>query len=402
MLLSVAEAERIVLETVPPLPAEDCPLASALGRVLREPILADRDLPPCDRVTLDGIAVRHAAWLAGRREFRCEAIQPAGTKQRTLADPDACLEIMTGAELPVGCDTVIPYEELVLADGVARVKTGAAPVRGQGIHQCGSDATAGGTLVPAGARVMAREIGSAAAVGCSTLRVALRPRMAVVTTGDELVAVDQQPERHQLRRSNEHALCAALQSGGGGAADRFHLRDLEHEIAAALRRLTAEYDWLVLCGGVSKGRFDFLPRVLEELHVTQHFHGVSQRPGKPFWYGTTRRATPVFALPGNPVSALICLRRYVLPALETALGAGSAPAQFVALAADIERHPTFTRFISARLASEASDARVWAWPAPTNTSGDFAGLAGSDGFAELPPGNETGTKGTIARFWRWD
>lgn len=401
MLCSIAEAEALVLANVPPLPAEDCPLAQAAGRVLREGIRADRDLPPFDRATLDGIALARAAWVGGVREFAVEGVQAAGTIRRKLAAPaTGCIEVMTGAPLPEGCDTIVPYEEIEIANGVARLRGGAEVGPGRAVHTRGGDAAAGEVLVPAGARLGAAEIGIAASVGRATLRVAMRPRIAVVASGDELVEVETAPAPHQIRRSNDHALRALLLAAGAGAVERFHLRDVEAEIEATLRRLIAEFDWLVLTGGVSKGRFDFLPQVLERLRVAKKFHGVAQRPGKPFWFGVTPRHTPVFALPGNPVAALACAARYAAPALAQAVGVAPASPRTVRLAAAVPGLAKLAQFVPVRLRSDET-AVLFAEPAPSNTSGDFAGLAGTDGFVELPAQAGAFAEGTVARFRAW-
>jgi len=401
MLLSVAAAEKIVLARVPPLPGEDCPLKNAHGRVLREPVVADRDLPPFDRAMLDGLAL-HLANATGRRQFAIEGIQAAGTIRHSLRDAAAGWQIATGAPLPRDCDTIVPVEDLELAGAVARLRRGARLPEhpGHGVHRCGQDARAGAVLVPVGTRLGPHDIGIAAAVGRGTLRVALAPRVAVVATGDELVDVETRPAPHQIRRSNDHALRALLLAAGCATVDRFHLRDLEQEIETELRRIIAEYDWVVLCGGVSKGRFDFLPVVLDRLRVERCFHGVAQRPGKPFWFGVTPRQTPVFALPGNPVAVLICAHRFVLPALALASGAAAAPEQRVALAAAVAGPPDFTLFVPARVTTDATARRV-AQPAPVHNSGDFAGLAGTDGFVELPPAPRWRRAGAVVRWHPW-
>lgn len=402
MLLSVAEAEAAILAAVPPLPSEDCPLAAACGRVVREPIAADRDLPPYDRATLDGIAVAHAALAAGTRTFRLEGTQAAGMVRKALSHPEGgALEIMTGAAVPFGADTVVPLEDYAAAEGRATVHAGTLPPRGQGVHARGSDAAAGTVLVAPGAVLGSRELAVAASVGKGTLRVARMPRVAVLTTGDELVDVTAPTiAPHQVRRSNDHALRAALLAAGVPHVDRFHARDLADEIAATLRRLLADYDWLVLSGGVSKGRLDHLPAVLADLGVERRLRGVAQRPGKPLWFGLSARRQPVFALPGDAVSALVCCHRYVLPALAKAAGAVAAPRWEVALASTVRCSTPQALFMPVRLRGDGAGG-LRAEPDPRKTSGDVAGLLGSDGFVELPRGPGDVAAGTTVPFWPW-
>lgn len=399
-MLSVAEAAKIVLESVPPFPVEDCPLASAHDRILREPVKADRDLPPFDRATLDGIAIAHATPASGTHSFESEGMQAAGMIRKSLTKPDACIEIMTGAVVPEGCDTVVPVEDLVAKENLFELREGATVAPGQGVHRMGSDAKKGGTLIEAGMRLDSPAIAIAASVGMATLRTSQLPRVAVVATGDELVEVESPVADHMIRRSNDHAIRAALVAYGCPQVDRFHIRDVAGEVESKLRPLLVRYDWIVVTGGVSKGKRDFLPAALAGLGVEKRVHGVAQRPGKPFWFGTTQRGTPVFALPGNPVSALTCLHRYVLPAMERAAGLTPKPPCVVALSRAATFKPPLAWFLPVRLAS-APDGRLLAEPDPSNTSGDFAGLVGTDGFVELPADQTEFPPGTIAPFRAW-
>jgi molybdopterin molybdotransferase len=402
MLPTPTEAERIVLASVASFPAEPCPLAAAHGRVLRADIAADRDLPPFDRVTMDGFALRSAAWTAGARRFRVVGTQAAGTTPLALGADDECVEVMTGAVLPLGADCVVPYEETARDGATVTLAPEAKLARGASVHARGSDGAAGTVLVPAGTRLTAREIAVAAACGGAMLSVGMRPSVAVVATGDELVAVDASAVApHQIRRSNDTALRAALLGGGLAArVECLHLRDDRAGIEAALRRVLAEFDVVLLTGGVSKGKFDFVPAVLAALGVEKKIAGVAQRPGKPFWFGVASGGRPVFALPGNPVSAMVCFRRYAVPALEQMLGATPARADFVPLANATPGHAALTRLNAVRLAT-APDGRRAAYAVACNTSGDFAELVGTDGFVELPPGPAEVSAGTVARFWAW-
>jgi molybdopterin molybdotransferase len=363
-------------------------------------VKADRDLPPFDRATLDGIAVAHKAVESNVRSFEVEGIQAAGMIRKSLAKPGACIEIMTGAVLPEGCDTVVPVEDLVAREKSFELREGASVTAGQGVHRKGSDAAKGGTLIAAGARLDSPAIAIAASVGMATLRTAQMPRVAVVATGDELVEVESRVADHQIRRSNDHAIRAALVTFGCPQVDRFHLRDVAGEVEAKLRHLLVRYDWIVVTGGVSKGKRDFLPSALESHGVAKKVHGVAQRPDKPFWFGVTPRGNPVFALPGNPVSALTCLHRYVLPALATAAELDVPAPRLVALAKPVTFKPPLAWLLPVRLTS-APDGRLLATPDPSNTSGDFAGLTGTDGFIELPADQTEFPAGTVATFRAW-
>ena len=402
-MLTPAAAEKLVLANVAPFHREDCPLAAAHGRILRADLCADRDLPPFDRVTMDGFALRAASLAAGETKFRIEGVQAAGMRPFKLADaPDACVEIMTGAVLPTGADCVVPYEETTRDGPTITVSAAAAKfAAGNALHRRGSDHPAGAVIVRAGTRLTGREIAVAAACGYTTLTVTQLPKIAVIATGDELVEVGARVAPHQIRRSNDHAICAALAAAGYGTASRFHFRDVRHEIEHLLWHLIAEFDVVLVTGGVSKGKFDFLPAELDRQRVNKIFQGVAQRPGKPFWFGISTRRTPVFALPGNPVSAYTCLHRYVLPALAHASGlTSSPPLRTAALTASVNFRAPLAYFLPVRVAS-GPRAELLATPDPFNTSGDFAGLVGTDGFVELPPGPAEHPTGLVAPFYPW-
>jgi len=401
-MLTPAEAEQVILSRLRPLPTEDCPLLQAHGRVLRTPIIAERAFPPFDRVTMDGFALRAAAVSAGRRRFRIQGLQAAGMMPLTLVSDDACVEIATGAVQPEGADAIVPYEQ-TQRDGDSMVLPDAVTVAaGQNLHPRGSDAAAGTMLVPAGTRLTGREIAVAASCGCGSVSVSQRPSVAVVASGDELVEVDAAiVAPHQVRKSNDYALRAALLGNAATArVERFHLRDLKHELEHQLRGILAEFDVVLLTGGVSKGRFDYIPDVLTKLGVENLIHGVAQRPGKPFWFGMSSRRTPVFALPGNPVSTYTCLHRYVLPALAHMAGAAPGRPDFVTLASPTSFKAPLAWLLPVVVTASDKGQRT-AQPAPFNTSGDFAGLVGTDGFVELPPGPREFPAGMVARFHPW-
>ncbi len=404
MLVSPAEATRLITAHLPRLPTEDCPLTAAQGRLLREAVVADRPLPPFDRVTMDGYAVCSAelADATVERVLTCAAFQAAGMAAKTLDAPGCAIEVATGAVLPTGADAVIPYEETERDGERIRFAPGVTCEAGQCVHHRGSDFATGHALLAPGTLIQGREIAVAATVGAARLRVAVRPKVAVLATGDELVEVDaRMVGPHQIRRSNDHALRATLlQSQWVAHVDRFHLRDHRPEIDATLRRVLAEYDLVLLTGGVSKGKLDHVPQALADLQVTPHLHGVAQRPGKPLWFGTSPRQTPVFALPGNPVSTTICLHRYVLPALRHMAGSPPTAPRTVQLSAPARFAKPFTFFLPVQCEDNGSGLTT-AEPAPFNTSGDLGGLLGTDGFVELPAEATDFPVGTVVPFWRW-
>ncbi len=400
-MLTPDQAEKLILENIAPFLREDCPLLSAHGRILRQDLRADRDLPPFDRVTMDGYALRSSAAASGVSKFRIQGTQAAGMRPLKLNDaPDTCVEVMTGAVLPADADCVVPFEDTTRENNTIALAPSARVSPESALHRRGSDHAAGATIVSAGAKLTGREIAVAAAVGAVSLVVSAIPKIAVIATGDELVEVDAPVAPHQIRRSNDYALRAALIAAGYSRVERLHLRDVKHEVEHLLWHTLAEYDAVLITGGVSKGKYDFLPAALASQGVKKIFHGVAQRPGKPFWFGISQRRTPVFALPGNPVSAYTCLHRYVLPALAHASGAAPAPVRTAALATSVTFKPPLAYLLPVKLHS-GPHAELLATPDPSNTSGDFAGLVNTDGFIELPAEQTDFPAGTVARIWSW-
>jgi molybdopterin molybdotransferase len=349
---------------------------------------------------MDGIALDSAAWRDGRRDFPVQAMQAAGEPQRRLERHDACIEVMTGAVLPHGCDCVVPVEQIELRDGRAQLRADAEVVAGRNVHRRGSDGRQGDLLLQSGSALRAPEIAVAASAGMSRVRVSGQPAVMVVSTGNELVEPGEPILEHQIRRSNAYAVAAALRQRGFTRVADDHLPDDERALRERLHLHLDTHEVLILSGGVSMGRFDLVPKVLAELGVRTIFHRIAQRPGKPMWFGVTEGGESVFALPGNPVSTLVCLVRYVLPALYQAMGQRTPPSERIATGEPIESTAPLAAFVPV-IVSYDDWGRPWAMPRRLNTSGDFGTLAGSDGFVELPPGPNQWPKGFVTRLYRW-
>ena len=356
---------------------EDC-----IGAYLAEDLIADRDFPPFDRVTMDGIAINHATFEKGQRTYTIEAIAAAGTRQRTLKENQNCIEVMTGAIMPVGVDTVIRYEDLTLQNNSATINLDTLKHK-QNVHFKGIDITKDTIIVQKGKRISSAEINIAASVGKAKLKVKKIPKAVIFSTGDELVDVHKTPELHQLRRSNVFAIQAILKEWGINSELR-HLADDKEEMRKLISKALKKYELFVFSGGVSKGKFDFLPEVMQELGVKKHFHKVQQRPGKPLWFGSSRAGQPVFALPGNPVSSFVCVYIYLKFWLQKSLHIDTTT-PYVKLKTDVEFKPDLVYFLQARL-EYCNDGSMVAEALKGNGSGDFANLVNADGFLILPKG----------------
>jgi molybdopterin molybdotransferase len=400
-VLTPAQAEELIGQHLQCLPIESLPLAQCAGAVLRENIYAERDAPPFDRVAMDGIALDSATVSGGIRRLSIQATQAAGDAPLVLSSRTACIEVMTGAVLPTGCDSVLAVEEIAIRDGQAELAHGVSVEAGQNVHRRGSDTRQGTLLVNAGVRLRSPEIAIAAAAGMPRIRVSSQPMLAVISTGNELIEPGEPVLPHQVRRSNAYAIMTELRAHGFQRVADDHINDDLTELKRRLKFHLETHDVLVLSGGVSMGKFDLVPRALDDLGVRPIFHRVAQRPGKPLWFGVASSGAAVFALPGNPVSTLVCLRRFVIPALFASLGQSPATVpEKIALSAQVPVTVPLTYYLPVRV--ELDDwGRPWAVPQPTNGSGDFTALAGTDGFVELPPGPNTYAKGFITRLYRW-
>ncbi len=399
-LISVEQAEALIAQQIKPTQLVNCSLDNAAGEVLRTDVCTERDEPPFDRVMMDGIATHHKAFAKGQRKYVVQATQAAGEPPLQLKSDDACIEIMTGAVLPTGCDCVIPVEDIEISEGHAELRDGVAPEAGQFIHRRGSDRPGGTRVLEAGTLLGATEVAVLAATGQASVPVSRRPRISVISTGDELVDPGRPIEPYQVRRSNPYGIVAALRLAGFSDIRSAHLPDdpvvMRREIEAHLSRSEV----LVLSGGVSMGKHDHVPAIMDAMGVIVRFHRVAQRPGKPLWFGTGLDGQLVFALPGNPVSVLVCLYRYVLPALELMLGGTSDLLERVELAAAVEFAPKLSWFLPVRLRASA-DGTLLAQPNPPNTSGDLTSLAGTDGFVELAAEQSQFSAGLVTPLIRW-
>jgi molybdopterin molybdotransferase len=396
--ISVEQAQSIIMSLAAPLGTEAIPLAEAAGRVCAREVPADRDFPPYDRVTMDGAAIASAAWRQGARAFAVQGTQRAGAAPLRLRAPDRCIEVMTGAVLPAGCDAVIPVEQLERAGSELRAKAGVEVTAGRNVHRQGADRRTGDLLIRPGTRLLGAEIAVLASVGASRVPVARLPRVGVLATGDELVPVASRPLPHQVRMSNGWALAASLAAAGFGRLEVSTQPDDPGRLRRVLGRLLRRCDVLVTSGGVSAGQADYLPAVFEALGVRRLFHKVRQRPGMPFWFGAAD-GRAVFALPGNPVSVLVGLHRYVIPFLDRC--SGIAPAvERARLAGPFNFDRPLTLFLPVRLES-APDGALVAHPATGNGSGDMASLLGTDGFVELPAERNEFAAGEAFPLTRW-
>jgi molybdopterin molybdotransferase len=394
-MITVTEAEDIILRTATSCGTELVPLDEATGRVLAEDILADRDIPAFNRVTMDGIAIQFEAIEQGIKTFKRKGTQAAGDEPMNIEHLNECVEIMTGCAVPASTDTIIRYEDLTITNGTASVKTNGFR-KAQNIHPRGSDRKQGDVVIGKGRTITPALVNVAASVGAYEVCVKKLPRTVIMSTGNELVAIDTNPSPHQVRQSNNHSIKAALKEYGVHA-DLLHVHDELELTKQILVECLNKYDVFLITGGVSAGKFDYLPAALEAVGVQKLFHKVAQKPGKPFWFGKATNGAIVFAFPGNPVSTFLCLQRYFIPWLKHSLGLSN---QIYKAVLDDELSVTcpLDYFLLVKLQLN-EQGQLIAHPIEGNGSGDLVSLAEADAFMELPLGTEGVRKGESYRVW---
>jgi molybdopterin molybdotransferase len=384
-------AIRVVLEQAESLPApslERVSLSGSLGRVLAQAVKADRDQPGFDRSTRDGFAVRASDWVPGISLRVAGQVRAGDFWRGSPLEPRTAIEIMTGAPVPEGADAVAMVEHSRRSSDAILPLDGRSLVAGENIVLRGSEARAGAEVLPAGIRIGAAEVALAATCGYAEVEVFRRPRVAIVSTGDELVEVDRSPEPHQIRNSNSYAI-AAMVTAAGGVAERLPIaRDLREEVQDCIT-LGRKADLLILSGGVSMGEYDLVEEVLDELGAEFFFTGVRMQPGKPVVFGKlpARGAAPAcffFGLPGNPISTQVTFHCFAELLLRALAGEASPAPRWAqaTLAENVAGKPGLTRLLPARL--DGTEVCVVPWQG----SGDLAANARANVYAEFLPGKD--------------
>ncbi|MCM4156207.1 molybdopterin molybdotransferase MoeA [Gramella sp. AN32] len=381
-MISYQEAYKIVIATKTNFGIEEVELLESTGRVLAEDIKADRDFPPFNRSTKDGIAV-NSEEIRLHKPIKIEGVCAAGSTQKTLENAENCMEIMTGAVLPQNTDAVIMYEEIdITGDFVTITK----PFKkDQNIHKKGSDQKKGEIILRSNTFISAGEIGILATVGKSIVKVQKLPKIAIISTGNELVDINETPLPHQIRMSNSLTLKALLDQRKI-ESEILHLPDEKDVLEVKIREALNKFDVLLLSGGVSKGKYDFLPEVFEKLKVEKLLHRVAQQPGKPFWFGESKETgTHVFSFPGNPVSTFVNFHLYFRDWLLA--GSGIHPQdQKVVLKSAIENLSNLTKFLLVKV--ENSAGILTAELINGNGSGDLISLSKSSGVIKVNPNSK--------------
>jgi molybdopterin molybdotransferase len=384
-MLSYAEARQKVIEVagaIPrPLLRTQAEIEQAFGRILAEPVLADRDYPPFDRSTRDGFAIRSADAQNPGARLDCVGELRAGGRFEAPVLPGQCVEIMTGAGVPQGADAVVMIEHTKREGRTILLERAAQ--KGDHIVPRGSEARAGALLVAPKTRLGYAEMALAAQAGATRLDVFALPRLAILSTGDEVVDARSKPGPLQVRNSNGISIEILARTAGAETIQLGNAPDEKGALRAAIER-GLEHDILVLSGGVSMGKYDLVEQVLADLGAQFHYTGVSIRPGRPAVFGTCRNKL-VFGLPGNPVSTMVTFELFVLPAVDVLSGATprSLPVFRAKLATPVREKGPVTHFLPSRIEWEGREARVT--QLPWQGSGDIVALALANGFLIVTP-----------------
>jgi molybdopterin molybdotransferase len=399
LILGYEDAARAVQQqaaTLRPSRSEKVTLIESLDCSLAQPVIADRDQPPFARSTRDGFACRSADLAE---------LQPLGIAGRLRAgevwtgpalQPHQTIEIMTGAPIPQGADCVLMVEHASIEDN--RIIPSRKLPAGENVVPAGAEARAGATLIEPGTRIGPQHIALAAACGYEAVSVHAKPRVAILATGDELVPLDQQPLPYQIRNSNSYSLAAQITRHGGLPILHPVVRDTLEASEAAIRA-ALDCDLLLLSGGVSMGKYDFVERALANLNAEFFFTGARIQPGKPVVFGRLPKENlHFFGLPGNPVSTLVTFALFAAPLLAALAGQKDISPRFAQarLTHEVEAKPNLTRFLPAHLESSVSGAAIRS--IPWQGSGDQSAAAKTNCFLVVPEQSESLRAGDTVNF----
>jgi molybdopterin molybdotransferase len=396
-MITVREALDLVLHDIKPLGVEQVALPSALGRVLATPMTALRDVPPFRNTAMDGYAVRAADVAAASSDqpvaLRIVEVVRAGAVPRVELTAGAATKVMTGSPLPDGADAVVRIEDTREADGMVRILTAAAP--GAHIRLPGEDMRVGQTVLTAGRALRPADIGLLASLGVAVVPVYRRPEVAILATGDELVELGQPLAPGHIVNSNAYTLAAAVEEAGAAPRILGIVPDTVDATRAAFSD-AFDSDMVLSTGGVSMGAFDVVRDALTALGVRERFWKVAQKPGKPLTFGV-REATPVFGLPGNPVSSLVCFYVYVRAALRAMMGHEllHLPGVRATVEEDVRTSPGLTEFVRCTLEGEPHAYR--ARPTGSQSSAVLRSMSLGHGLIVAPADVGTISRGSPVR-----
>lgn len=400
-VLTPQQAWQTIVAHVAALPAHKRTLAQALGHVLAEPVVGDRDMPPADRSAMDGFAVRATDIDAPPVTLSVVGEVAAGSPARPAVSAGTCARIFTGGNVPPGADTVVKVED-THEPVTNQITFTRAEHKGANILRRGENARHGGVIVPAGVVLDAAKLAGCAAAGYAEVQVLGKPRVALITTGRELLDPGVPPAPHQERDSNRVLIAASVSAAGFPVVQAERVTDERAAVAEALHAALAAADAVVLSGGVSVGAYDFVPAAVGDVGARTLIHGVSIKPGKPFLFARTSEGQPIFGLPGNPLSATVGLHEFVLPALRHMAGVATTscrPVVRARLSEDMANKPGRPRCVLAKLTWTQHGAEVAVQA--SQSSADVVAGAQADGYIVVPADAHSLNAGVWVDFRPW-
>ncbi|MCR6638581.1 MAG: molybdopterin molybdotransferase MoeA [Sporocytophaga sp.] len=395
-MLTVTEARNQILQQARSFGAETILLSESFDRILAEDVCADRDYPPFNRSAMDGYALKFND-IDRYKEFRLVGEMLAGEGIKSLKEEGTCIKIMTGAPVPEGADLVIRVEDSELKDGMVKFKS--YPSRcWQNIAIRGEDAKSGEKVLQKSTIINASTSGLLASLGKNLVSVYSLPKVAIISTGNEIKSAGDIVLPHQIRDSNSYTIASFFQHYYIDIVSRQLVSDRKVDIKNVIKSLD-EVDILILSGGVSMGDADFVPEVLSDCGVKEVFHKVQIKPGKPLWFGVRDNKTVVFALPGNPVSCQVAFKVFIEPFLRACFGLSPCQTIKLPLAGNRKKKSSFEEYFPCALGPFGSQTGLL--PIKNNGSGDFTSVTRSFGLAMQPAEIEELKEGDFVEFIPW-
>ncbi|MCK5215212.1 MAG: molybdopterin molybdotransferase MoeA [Candidatus Omnitrophica bacterium] len=398
-MITVDEAKRNLARHAVKLSCKKVPLLEAVNCIIAEEVKAPYAQPRAHNSSMDGIAVNYSSIESGLRSFQIIGEQRAGHPPLKLKNTEECFQIYTGGLIPQGCQCVIPVEDIDIKDGKACVKAEISFKKWQFVRKEGQDYKEGDILIHVGERITPLKVSLLAALGVAEVNVVSSPRIAVISTGDELVEIDQPCEQHQVRLSNAYTILAILKQFSFSSVNRFHVKDDKTEIVRLLNNTISRHDLIITIGGVSMGKFDFIPDVLKESGFETVFHKIKERPGKPLLFANSPTGKSFFGLPGNPVSSQLCTYHYIVPFLQRSAGQKPLLPEYAVLKENYIKEAPLTYFLPVKIVSDKGTVR--AAFVKYSGSGDYLAMAKSDGYVELSIERQEFKKDDVVPFYRW-
>jgi len=391
-MISVKEAQELVLQRASLFLVETIDIEQAYGRTLAEDMVADRDYPPFNRAAMDGYAFRSKE-ASEVTEWEITGDLFAGHQWDKAIEKGQCIKIMTGATTPSELDCIVQVELASVANG--KVSFPNAPTRPwQNIARKGEDCASGDRILKAGTQLYPTEIATLAVLGKKEIKVLRNPKLAILSTGDELVPVGDPVSPFQIRDSNAHSLTAFFQSLHIPISHKAIVKDTPEMLEEALQKVIS-YDIIILSGGVSMGDADYVPGILQKIGIQKVFHKVQLRPGKPLWFGQNPNGGVVFGLPGNPLSCQVCFKLFIEPYVRKCAGLESKNQLVYPIAFAKKKKVKLDEYFPVELQNGVL------YPIRFNGSGDITSTLGSTGLALHPIHVEDLPEGTLLEYISW-